>query len=98
MKTAQELKTESAALKAKAQELYDQAKILQREERKAKWRKEKEKEYAEIEESKSRLAKEYNLERNAKFEKAYALAWDYGHSSGINEVENYFHELAPLLA
>ncbi len=49
------------------------------------------------EESKARMAKEHGLERNNKFELAYSIAWSHGHSSGIQEVEMYFEELAELL-
>lgn len=50
-----------------------------------------------IEESKQRMAKECGVERNAKFDIAWRIAWDYGHGSGISEVENYFRELSDLL-
>jgi hypothetical protein len=29
-------------------------------------------------------------------DKAYALAWEHGHSSGYSEVENYFQDFAEL--
>jgi hypothetical protein len=50
-----------------------------------------------IEESQSRLAQEYDLERNAKFDIAWSIAWQHGHSSGVHEVESYFRDLVPLL-
>ncbi len=50
-----------------------------------------------IELSKVRLAARHGLERNAKFDKAWDLAWDYGHADGLKEVEQYFDELAELL-
>ena len=30
-------------------------------------------------------------------ERAYYLAYEYGHSSGYYEIENYFQDLVPLL-
>ena len=50
-----------------------------------------------IEHSKENMAKKHGLERNAKFETAWRIAWDYGHSNGLSEVEIYFDELAELL-
>ena len=51
----------------------------------------------EIELSKARMADKHRLERNEKFEKAWKIAWDEGHSSGLAEVESYFDKLAELL-
>lgn len=50
-----------------------------------------------IEASKITMANLYGLPRNEKFEKAWKIAWDQGHSSGIGEVEAYFGELAELI-
>lgn len=50
-----------------------------------------------IEASKQKMATKHNIARDAKFEKAWALAWDFGHASGLNEVEMYFDDLAELL-
>lgn len=50
-----------------------------------------------IEASKEQMAAEHKLERNEKFEIAWKIAWDLGHSAGLNEVENYFSDLVPLL-
>lgn len=58
------------------------------------WR---EQEAEEIEASKVKMLAMHGLVRDAKFELAWKLAWDYGHSSGISEVELYFSELAELL-
>lgn len=54
-------------------------------------------ENARIEESKNRLAAEHGVPRNARFEKAWDIAWVYGHSSGLSEVEIYFSDLVELL-
>lgn len=51
----------------------------------------------QIEDIKNALARKHGLSRNDKFEKAWNLAWDYGHSSGYDEVQLYFDELAELL-
>ena len=57
----------------------------------------REQETRDIEALKLRLAVRHGLERNAKFDKAWYLAWDYGHADGLKEVEQYFDELAELL-
>lgn len=51
----------------------------------------------EVEELKQKLLKKYNLERDEKFEKCFHLAWEYGHSSGLSEVEIYFNDLVELI-
>ena len=43
------------------------------------------------------LAHEYGLTGHPKFERAFAIAWDHGHSSGYSEVAIYFDELVELL-
>jgi hypothetical protein len=43
------------------------------------------------------LAEEYDLPLDhPKFEKAFDIAWSYGHGSGFSDVENYFMELVEL--
>lgn len=69
------------------------AKEQQREDRQ-RWR---EQEARDIEAAKTEMAQEFDLERNAKFARAWDIAWGYGHASGIAEVKNYFRELADLL-
>jgi flagellar biosynthesis/type III secretory pathway protein FliH len=49
------------------------------------------------EDMKADLAKAYGVPRNEKFEKAWNLAWEYGHSAGYAEVENYFDDLVELI-
>lgn len=51
----------------------------------------------QIEIAKTELADEYGLERNPRFETAWNIAWEFGHSSGLPEVKYYFGELTPLL-
>jgi len=50
-----------------------------------------------IESAKAEMAAEHGLERNAKFDKAWGIAWGHGHSNGIDEVKLYFGELAELI-
>lgn len=69
----------------------------EREKRRAQRQIWREEEAKEIEAAKAELSDEYGLERNAKFETAWGIAWEYGHSSGISEVKIYFDDLVPLL-
>jgi hypothetical protein len=39
----------------------------------------------------------YGVTDNPKVDKAFSIAWDYGHSSGLREVENYFSEIVELI-
>lgn len=50
-----------------------------------------------IETSKAKLAREFNIPRNAKFDKAWNIAWDERHSESLESVEDYFCQLAELL-
>lgn len=43
------------------------------------------------------LAKKHGLVGHPKLSRAYTLAWEYGHSSGLNEVASYFDDLAELM-
>ena len=49
-----------------------------------------------IVELKKELSGEYGIPVNAKFEKAWNIAWDRGHSSGLDEVRSIFGELVEL--
>lgn len=66
----------------------------QRIEDRRKWQ---EKEANDIEAAKIELLREYGLDRNAKFEKAWELAWNQGHAYGIEPVKEYFRELVDLI-
>lgn len=57
----------------------------------------REEEAQDIEAAKAEVAEDHGLERNKKFDLAWAIAWDHGHSFGISEVKNYFNELADLI-
>jgi flagellar biosynthesis/type III secretory pathway protein FliH len=97
MKTINELDNEITHLK---EELADKSANLQRlrkDEERKKRDLERKREAEEIEAVKAELAAEYKIERNAKFDKTWSIAWEYGHSSGLDEVKNYFHELVELI-
>lgn len=67
---------------------------LERAARRREW---KEQEAIEAEALKDRLAAEHRIPRDAKFDKAWSIAWSMGHSSGFSEVESYFHDLVELI-
>lgn len=50
-----------------------------------------------INDSQERMLLKYSLKRDRKFEKAWSIAWEFGHSNGISEVEYYFDELVELI-
>jgi hypothetical protein len=56
----------------------------------------------EIQALQTKLREEYKINKTdavaiARFGKIWAIAWDRGHSSGLGDVENCFHEMAELL-
>jgi hypothetical protein len=51
----------------------------------------------EREDLKQELGNEYDVLTHPKFEKCFGLAWEYGHSSGLHAVRDYFDELVELL-
>jgi hypothetical protein len=48
-------------------------------------------------EFKSDLFADFGVTNNSKADKAFQLAWEYGHSAGYYEVINYFHDLVGLI-
>ena len=46
---------------------------------------------------KAALELDHGLVGHPKADLLYEIAWSLGHSSGYNEVKNYYDELAPLL-
>jgi len=56
-----------------------------------------EREALEIEATKAELAKRFELVRDAKFDVAWSIAWDYGHSNGFHEVKSIFEDLVELI-
>lgn len=51
----------------------------------------------EIESAKSMLAEMYDLKRDDVFDKAWSIAWEWDHASGINEVKICFCDLVDLV-
>ena len=51
----------------------------------------------ELAKFKAKLAREYGVVGNPKFEKCFELAWSHGHSSGYSEVRNYFSDFVELI-
>jgi hypothetical protein len=43
------------------------------------------------------LAQECGLAEHPKLDLLYSIAWEHGHSSGFDEVANYFRDFARLL-
>lgn len=70
---------------------------IRRQERAEQRRKWQEEENQNTEASKAKMAKEYGLPRDEKFEKAWDIAWSHGHSEGYYAIEMHFGELAELL-
>uniref|UniRef100_A0A7C5URI6 Uncharacterized protein n=1 Tax=candidate division CPR3 bacterium TaxID=2268181 RepID=A0A7C5URI6_UNCC3 len=56
-----------------------------------------EKEYNEEKKFKNFLAKKYKVEGNPKLDKAFEIAWEFGHPHGYDEVEYYFSYLVDLI-
>jgi hypothetical protein len=53
--------------------------------------------FKSYEEFKIELFKFYDVTDNPKANKAFNLAWDFGHSCGYSEVNNYFIDLVELI-
>lgn len=43
------------------------------------------------------LKEKYEVKDNQKADECYNLAYDYGHSNGLDEVENYFSDMVWLI-
>lgn len=43
------------------------------------------------------LYAEYDVPNNPKADKAFGLAWEYGHANGLHEVEIYFADIVELI-
>jgi hypothetical protein len=56
-----------------------------------------EKKFDEKEAFKEFLAKKYKVEGNPKLDKAFEIAWEYGHSSGYDAIDSYFYDLVELI-
>ena len=51
----------------------------------------------EREELMKKLYKKHGVENNRKALRCFCLAWEYGHSAGLQEVESYFDDLVELI-
>lgn len=58
------------------------------------WR---EKQEQEKEQHKMQCAIKFNVVDNPKLDRCYQIAYEYGHSCGLQEVENYFADLVDLI-
>ena len=73
-------------------------KMKTKEQRQEERRQRREQESRDIEASKQRMSEELGVPiTHSKFKRAWIIAWQHGHASGIGEVENRFRELADLL-
>ncbi len=43
------------------------------------------------------LFEEHGVSTNPKRDKAYAIAWEHGHSAGFSDVASYFSDLVELI-
>ena len=97
MKTEAELQDEIFALKAQTKATEDALNQAKRE-RQRREREERQRiENEAIESQKQELAECYGLPRDERFEQAYSIAWQRGHSGGFNDVASVFDDIAPLI-
>jgi flagellar biosynthesis/type III secretory pathway protein FliH len=97
VKTEAELQEEIFALKAKTKETED-ALNQAKQERLRREREERNRlENEAIETQKQELAKSYGLPRDERFEQAYSIAWQRGHSYGFSDVASCFDDILPLI-
>ena len=95
MKPSEKLSQQARDLRAKASAIDEQARAARRAEREEA----RCAEQIKIAEFKVQLEKEHgvtNVDRK-KLDRLFALAWEYGHSSGFREVENYYIDLVDLV-
>jgi len=52
---------------------------------------------SKFQEFKTDLLDEHDVSDNPKADKAFEMAWDYGHASGYNEVASHFESLIELI-
>ncbi len=86
-------------IKAEREQLLEQLDVREqelREARREQHRKLREEQAKIEEEHRAKVAEEYEIPRGEWFDRAYAIAWKYGHSSGFSEVKGYFSEIAEL--
>ena len=91
------LSQEISALEATLATKREEKKAADRAARQAVYAAERAKQDAAIEEAKARLSDEHGVPRNERFDKAWSIAWEHGHSCGLSEIELYFNELVKLI-
>jgi flagellar biosynthesis/type III secretory pathway protein FliH len=97
MKTEAELQEEIFALKVQTKATEDELNQAKRE-RQRREREERQRiENEAIEAQKQELAECYGLPRDERFEQAYSIAWQRGHSGGFSDVASAFDDIVPLI-
>ena len=97
MKTEAELQDEIFALKAQTKATEDALNQAKRE-RQRREREERQRiENEAIEAQKQELADSHGLPRDERFEQAYSIAWQRGHSGGLGDVASVFDDILPLI-
>jgi hypothetical protein len=97
MKTEAELQDEIFALKAQTKATEDALNQAKRE-RQRREREERQRiENEAIEAQKQELADSHGLPRDDRFEQAYGIAWQRGHSGGFGDVACAFDGIVPLI-
>jgi hypothetical protein len=61
------------------------------------WKERRRRERKVIQDFANMLFEKYQVQDNPKAQKAFDIAWDYGHSGGYTDVEIMFEELLPLI-
>jgi flagellar biosynthesis/type III secretory pathway protein FliH len=97
VKTEAELQDEIFALKAKTKATEDALNQAKRERQRREREERNRLENEAIEAQKQELAECYGLPRDERFEQAYGIAWQRGHSGGLGDVASVFDDIAPLI-
>jgi len=92
MKTIEQIEAERKQLRAELDQREQELRDAKREARRRLMVEQAQKE----EEHRAMMSEQYSVPRGQWFDRAYAIAWQQGHSSGFSEVEGYFSELAEL--
>ena len=97
MKTEAELQQEIFALKAQTKATEDELNQAKQERLRREREERNRLENEAIEAQKQELAESYGLPRDERFEQAYGIAWQRGHSYGFREVASVFDGIVPLI-
>jgi hypothetical protein len=97
MKTEAQLQEEIFALKAQTKATEDALKQAKRERQRREREEHDRLENEAIEAQKKELAECYGLPRDERFEQAYGVAWQIGHSGGFSDVACAFDGIVPLI-